>query len=57
MQNNPTAALPYLQKAVKLQPQSPDAHKFLANVYLELGQHENAARQQAEAERLSGRNR
>jgi len=57
MQNNPTAALPYLQKAVKLQPQSLDARKFLANVYLELGQHENAARQQAEAERLSGRNR
>jgi arylsulfatase A-like enzyme/Tfp pilus assembly protein PilF len=56
MQNNPTAALPYLQKAVKLQPQSPDAHKFLANVYLELGQHKNAAREQAEAERLNGRN-
>ena len=57
MQNNPAAALPYLQKAVKLQPQSPDAHKFLANVYLELGQHENAARHQAEAERLNGGHR
>ncbi|MFY9560320.1 MAG: sulfatase-like hydrolase/transferase [Terriglobales bacterium] len=52
MQNNPTAALPYLQKAVKLQPQSPDAHKFLANVYIELGQEENARRELAVADRL-----
>jgi len=52
MQDNPTAALPYLQKAVKLQPQSPDAHKFLANVYIELGQEENARREQAAADRL-----
>jgi arylsulfatase A-like enzyme/Tfp pilus assembly protein PilF len=52
MQNNPTAALPFLQKAVSLQPQSPDAHKFLANVYVELGQEENALREQVEADRL-----
>ncbi len=52
MQDNPTAALPYLQKAVKLEPQSPDAHKFLANVYIELGQEENARREQAAADRL-----
>jgi arylsulfatase A-like enzyme/Tfp pilus assembly protein PilF len=53
MQNQPAAALLYLQRAVKLQPQSPDAHKFLANVYIELGQEENAHREQQEAERLN----
>lgn len=52
MQDNPTAALPYLQKAVKLQPKSPDAHKFLANIYTELGQNESASRERAEADRL-----
>ena len=52
MQNNASAALPFLQKAAKMQPQSPDAHAFLANVYLELGQTENARREQAEAQRL-----
>ncbi len=53
MENNPMGALPYLEQAVKLQPQSPDAHKFLANVYIELGQSVNARREQAEADRLS----
>jgi tetratricopeptide (TPR) repeat protein len=54
MHNEPLAAVSYLQKAVKLQPQLPDPHKFLANVYLELGQQENARREQAEAQRLKG---
>jgi arylsulfatase A-like enzyme/Tfp pilus assembly protein PilF len=53
MRDDPQAALPYSQKAVQLQPQSPDAHKFLANVYTELGQEENARRERAEAQRLS----
>jgi Tfp pilus assembly protein PilF len=53
MREDPQAALPYSQKAVQLQPQSPDAHKFLANVYTELGQEENARRERAEAQRLS----
>jgi Tfp pilus assembly protein PilF len=52
MHNEPLAAVSYLQKAVKLQPQLPDPHKFLANVYLELGQQENARREQAEVQRL-----
>jgi choline-sulfatase len=52
MQNQPHEALPYLQRAVKLQPKSPDAHKFLGNVYTELGQEENARREQMEANRL-----
>jgi len=53
MHDDAVAALPYLRKAVELQPQSPDAHKFLANVYAELGQGENARREQAEAQRLT----
>jgi choline-sulfatase len=52
IQNDPAAALPYLLKAVKLEPDSPDAHKFLANIYTELGQEQNARREQAEADRL-----
>jgi choline-sulfatase len=53
IQNKPSEALPFLQKAVSLQPQSPDAHKFLANVYIELGQQQNARHEQAEADRLT----
>jgi len=52
MQNLPNEALPYLKRAVKLQPKSPDAHKFLGNVYTELGQQENAHHEQMEANRL-----
>jgi choline-sulfatase len=54
MQDLPKEALPYLQKAVKLQPKSPDAHKFLGNVYTELGQEDEARREQTEANRLQG---
>jgi Tfp pilus assembly protein PilF len=53
MHDDALAALPYLRKAVKLQPQLPDAHKFLANVYTELGEEENARHERAEAQRLS----
>jgi tetratricopeptide (TPR) repeat protein len=53
IQNKPSEALPFLEKAVSLQPQSPDAHKFLANVYIELGQQQNARHEQAEADRLA----
>ena len=52
MQDRPAEALPYLQRAVKLQPKSPDAHKFLGNVYTEMGQAENARRELMEARRL-----
>jgi len=52
MQNNPSAALPFLQKAIAVEPGSPDAHKFLANVYLELGDVQKARQEQAEAKRL-----
>jgi Tfp pilus assembly protein PilF len=53
MSNDAANALPYLQAAVRLNPQSIDAHKFLANVYSELGQQEQASRERAAAERLS----
>jgi Tfp pilus assembly protein PilF len=52
MENHPAEALPFLQKAVELQPRSPDGHKFLANIYIELGQEDNARREQSEAARL-----
>src|SRR5437763_1396077 len=52
MQRQPTAALPYLRQAAKIDPGSPEAHQFLANVYKEMGQEANARREQAEAERL-----
>ena len=52
MHGRPNDALPYLEKAVRLQPQLLDGHKFLANVYTELGEAENADRERAEAERL-----
>ena len=53
MHDDALGALPYLRKAVELQSHSPDAHKFLANIYTELGQEENARRERAEAQRLS----
>jgi predicted Zn-dependent protease len=53
MQHRVDAALPYLRKAVGLEPASVDAHRFLANAYLELGQNDNARRERAEADRLS----
>jgi len=37
--------------------QSQDAHAFLANVYIELGQTENAYREKAEAEHLGAAGR
>jgi arylsulfatase A-like enzyme/Tfp pilus assembly protein PilF len=52
MKNRPAEALPFLQKAVELQPRSADGHKFLANIYIELGQEDNARREQTEAARL-----
>lgn len=52
MQGQGTAALPYLQKAEKLQPTSIEAHAFLANVYFELGQEDKMRKERSEALRL-----
>jgi arylsulfatase A-like enzyme/Tfp pilus assembly protein PilF len=53
-QRNPTAALPYLQKAVELRPNSPDSHFFLADAYVLLGREVDALRERLEGRRLQG---
>jgi len=53
MQHQVEAALPYLRKAITLDSRSADAHRFLGNVYQELGQKDNARHERAEADRLS----
>ena len=45
-------ALPYLEKAVAVQTDSGEAHSFLADEYDKLGRADDAAREQAEAQRL-----
>jgi arylsulfatase A-like enzyme/Tfp pilus assembly protein PilF len=52
MQQKATDALPYLRKAAKLRPDAIDAHRFLADVYAQLGQQANARRELVEAERI-----
>ena len=52
MQDQPKEALPLLQKAVALDPQSEDAHKFLGNVYTVLGDFEKARYEQNEMRQL-----
>jgi arylsulfatase A-like enzyme/Tfp pilus assembly protein PilF len=52
MRGDPMSALPYLQKAIEINPQLPDGHKFLSNVYLELGRENDASAERKEAERL-----
>jgi arylsulfatase A-like enzyme/Flp pilus assembly protein TadD len=45
-------AQPYLEKAAIVEPKSVEAHQFLSEAYAKLGQQENAAREQAAAQRL-----
>jgi arylsulfatase A-like enzyme/Flp pilus assembly protein TadD len=54
LQNDPEQALPNLEKAVKVQPASVEAHLFLADAYAQLGRQEDAKSQRAEAYRLKG---
>lgn len=54
LQNNPEAALPNLERAVKVQPASVEAHLFLADVYAQLGRQLDAKSERAEANRLKG---
>jgi len=56
LQGNPVEALPNLSKAAKVQPESREAHAFLADAYRQLGQPLEAAREGAEAERLRAPN-
>jgi len=52
LQGRPRDALPNLEKAVEVEPKSAEAHQFLAEVYSQLGEEANAARERAEAARL-----
>ena len=50
LQGKPADALPNLEKAVEVQPDSREAHLFLAHAYEQLGRMEEAAREQAAAQ-------
>lgn len=52
LQDRPKETMPLQQRAVKLEPQSADAHKFLGKVYTVLGEEEKGRREEAEAQRL-----
>jgi tetratricopeptide (TPR) repeat protein len=47
-----TAALPKAVRAAKVNPKSAEAHAFLADVYQQLGQPQNASRERAKAAQL-----
>jgi arylsulfatase A-like enzyme/Tfp pilus assembly protein PilF len=53
LQGNPVEALPNLKKAAEVQPDSREAHLFLAEAYSQLGKPLDAQHEHAEAERLS----
>jgi arylsulfatase A-like enzyme/tetratricopeptide (TPR) repeat protein len=52
VEGDPKAALPKLVQAAKVQPDSPEAHAFLARAYDALGQAANANHERSELERL-----
>lgn len=52
MDGDPTAGLPYLQKAARLDPTSFEPHLFLSDAFQQLGRQMEATAQRAEAERL-----
>jgi tetratricopeptide (TPR) repeat protein len=52
LQGKPLDALPNLKKAAEVQPDSREAHAFLADAYAQLGRTLDADRERAEAERL-----
>jgi len=53
LQGDPASALPNLEKAVKIQPASGEAHSFLADAYAQLGRDADAARERTTAKGLS----
>jgi tetratricopeptide (TPR) repeat protein len=55
MKGESAEALPFLQKAAKLNPDSPDVHMYLANVYTLLKQTSQAEKEQAWVERLKSK--
>jgi len=52
LEGEPAAALPKLRKAAKLQPDSGEPHRYLADAYAQLGQEGIAQRERLLAERL-----
>jgi arylsulfatase A-like enzyme/Tfp pilus assembly protein PilF len=52
LQGNPAAAILNLEKAVRVQPDSREAHSFLADAYAQLGRVMDAARERDAAQRL-----
>ena len=54
LQNDPEQALPNLQKAAEVQPDSVEAHSFLGDCYAQLGRQQDAKREHGEAQRLRG---
>jgi predicted Zn-dependent protease len=52
LEGHADAALAKLARAVKVNPDSAEAHGFLADAYQQLGQVENANRERAAAEQL-----
>ena len=52
LQHDPVAALPNLEKATKVEPESREAHLFLADAYEQLGRGMDAQRELVEARKL-----
>ena len=52
LEGHPEAALPKLSRAAKVDPNSAEAHAFLADAYQQLGQAENASRERTKASQL-----
>jgi Tfp pilus assembly protein PilF len=52
LQGNPREALPNLREAAKVNPESREAHLFLADAYEQLGMNPDAQRERAQAQRL-----
>jgi Flp pilus assembly protein TadD len=55
MKGSAAEALPFLQKAAKVNPDSADAHMYLANVYAQLKQTSQAEKERALVERLKSK--
>jgi len=51
LQGNASDALPNLRVATAVEPQSKEAHLFLADAYTQLGMQEDADRERAQADR------
>ena len=52
IEGHPNDALPKLSRAVKLDPESAEAHRYLADTYEQLGQAQEATRERAKAAEL-----